>query len=495
MSIWEDEKRIAEKAAIQRAARETSPVSRPTPLSRSESASSPLRAIPVVGPAAGAVVEAVRRLDPTRVVTRPSPATIQKPVLQPASVVPPSLVSVVKQPQPEATQARSGPESRGSLRRTTTIEDIRGPSPADEALAEYRRLMGKEGGGVGEAFVAAGKMKQYQALKPFDIEQEKLAAEQSRVGKELALRREELKSPTSAARERLYGAQAGVAESQLAGEQRKSALIQRLGDVEFQRKDPVGYERLQQYYKALYAPKPADASERAAYIAQGIDPDTKRPLDFSTESYARGGQIPAYGAAPQQNPMLAQYGQYLSAASKSGVAPVPFAKYVQLFESTRSQPEQTIGFQDGGEIPPGYTRPEDVDWGGVLSRGVRGALRMEPKSAPAAEIAPASAPVAADPSENFWTLDPEKRKEIEEAVGGSQGYAKGGAIDVSGRKLLGPGTETSDSIPAVIDGQRPAALSSGEFVIPAHVVRAKGTEFFDKLIAAYADNKGQGDGE
>jgi hypothetical protein len=90
----------------------------------------------------------------------------------------------------------------------------------------------------------------------------------------------------------------------------------------------------------------------------------------------------------------------------------------------------------------------------------------------------------------MWTLDPEREAEVKKLTG----YATGGAIPVAGKELVGPGTGTSDSIPAVIDGQRPAALSSGEFVIPAHVVRAKGTEFFDKLIAQYADNKGQENG-
>lgn len=71
---------------------------------------------------------------------------------------------------------------------------------------------------------------------------------------------------------------------------------------------------------------------------------------------------------------------------------------------------------------------------------------------------------------------------------------EGEAVDVSGRELVGPGTGTSDSIPAIIDGKRPAALSSGEFVIPAHVVRAKGTEFFDKLLAQYADSEGKDNG-
>lgn len=43
-----------------------------------------------------------------------------------------------------------------------------------------------------------------------------------------------------------------------------------------------------------------------------------------------------------------------------------------------------------------------------------------------------------------------------------------------GRLVTGPGDGKSDSIPAVIDGSQPAALSSGEFVIPAEAVSAMG---------------------
>ena len=43
------------------------------------------------------------------------------------------------------------------------------------------------------------------------------------------------------------------------------------------------------------------------------------------------------------------------------------------------------------------------------------------------------------------------------------GYAKGGY-------LKGPGDGMSDDIPATINGDEPAALADGEFVIPADVV-------------------------
>lgn len=56
------------------------------------------------------------------------------------------------------------------------------------------------------------------------------------------------------------------------------------------------------------------------------------------------------------------------------------------------------------------------------------------------------------------------------AGGGNSGnskYARGGHIE-------GPGTATSDSIPAMIDGEDPAALSDGEFVLTTSAVRGMG---------------------
>lgn len=67
------------------------------------------------------------------------------------------------------------------------------------------------------------------------------------------------------------------------------------------------------------------------------------------------------------------------------------------------------------------------------------------------------------------------------ADGGEVGNERG-QRDARGM-VRGPGTGTSDSIAAVNrdTGER-IALSDGEFVIPAAVVRRKGTEFFEKLI-------------
>jgi hypothetical protein len=67
-----------------------------------------------------------------------------------------------------------------------------------------------------------------------------------------------------------------------------------------------------------------------------------------------------------------------------------------------------------------------------------------------------------------------------------QSFAMGGMVDgkvtagedgSSGGKVEGPGTGTSDSVPI--------RVSTGEYVIPAHVVKMKGKEFFDSMLEKY----------
>lgn len=68
-------------------------------------------------------------------------------------------------------------------------------------------------------------------------------------------------------------------------------------------------------------------------------------------------------------------------------------------------------------------------------------------------------------------------------------YATGGPIDVSGRQVLDPSGEmdrsNSDSLPAMIDGdpKRPAALTSGEFVMPTETVQFYGLDRLRKMVA------------
>lgn len=78
---------------------------------------------------------------------------------------------------------------------------------------------------------------------------------------------------------------------------------------------------------------------------------------------------------------------------------------------------------------------------------------------------------------------------VGQAVSPPANFAMGGMVDdkivrpgdmaAEGGKVKGPGTGTSDSIPI--------RVSTGEYVIPAHVVRMKGKEFFDSMLDKYKD--------
>lgn len=57
----------------------------------------------------------------------------------------------------------------------------------------------------------------------------------------------------------------------------------------------------------------------------------------------------------------------------------------------------------------------------------------------------------------------------------------------NGGMLRGPGTGRSDSIGTVNETTgAPVRVANGEYVIPAHVVKAKGQDFFDKMLRQYA---------
>lgn len=60
----------------------------------------------------------------------------------------------------------------------------------------------------------------------------------------------------------------------------------------------------------------------------------------------------------------------------------------------------------------------------------------------------------------------------------------GVTIDNETGQVIGPGSGTSDSVPAEIDGQQPAALSSGEFVMNAEVPKLSGDEILEAINQA-----------
>lgn len=65
--------------------------------------------------------------------------------------------------------------------------------------------------------------------------------------------------------------------------------------------------------------------------------------------------------------------------------------------------------------------------------------------------------------------------EFQRMLDANTGYAYGGLVALAnGGQVPAMGDGLSDSVPATIDGSQPAALSSGEFVIPADVVSGLG---------------------
>lgn len=64
----------------------------------------------------------------------------------------------------------------------------------------------------------------------------------------------------------------------------------------------------------------------------------------------------------------------------------------------------------------------------------------------------------------------------------------------NGGFLRGPGTGRSDSIGTVNESTgQPVKVANGEYVIPEHVVRAKGRDFFDKMLRQYAQVPDRGE--
>lgn len=68
---------------------------------------------------------------------------------------------------------------------------------------------------------------------------------------------------------------------------------------------------------------------------------------------------------------------------------------------------------------------------------------------------------------------------------GAMRFNQGGPVPAAGKMVIDADPNAPiDSIPAVVDGNQPAALNSGEFVFPTDVVQFFGTDKLNKMIAA-----------
>ena len=158
---------------------------------------------------------------------------------------------------------------------------------------------------------------------------------------------------------------------------------------------------------------------------------------------------PMQQASPAADPVMGQmamqqYQQYAQTAREMGLPPIGFEEFLSM------QSEQ-------GQAPGMPTAPE------MQGGGPAGMPEMQPDAEAAQQVM------------GFADGGP-----VPEPGGG---LASAAGEDVSGRMVMDPNPASGeDSIPAVIDGQQPAALDSGELVFPKDVVLYYGTQKLQSMI-------------
>lgn len=216
------------------------------------------------------------------------------------------------------------------------------------------------------------------------------------------------------------------------------------------------------------------------------------------EGYATGGAIPDQSVSTAL-PFINDYRRYSMMSQNMGITPVGIedfayirgaAKQAQQAVPGTGMPQQgaqmgmQTGFADGGAVYESATANDPIISAvGAVSNAVSPIYNAVQNTGAAIgrslyDMTNSDPMASQEPRQQPANMFLNRTRQIDRV----SNFADGGAIPVAGQKVVGPGTGRSDSIPAIIDGNRPAALSTGEYVIPAHVVKAKGTEFFDKLI-------------
>lgn len=261
--------------------------------------------------------------------------------------------------------------------------------------------------------------------------------------------------------------------------QRELAGLQSQNQLENTR---LGYT-LQGENQGLHDMRSDESARGLAQLRQKMDSNDPLKAAQAKESQARSRMLgtqadqyereAAYGKTPH-----AQYMKQIELLGKGAQAGDPVAtKMYQDALAKLAFFNQKSGFADGGQVET----PEQVMARIQAKYGVSGNTPQPQQQVQAPQPQQQPQPQATgslmDRLRNVATGGLDRRMQ-------AAGFAEGGPINVGGRSVHGEGDGKSDSLPAVIDGEHPAALSSGEFVMPVEAVRHFGLDRLNKMVAA-----------
>ena len=256
--------------------------------------------------------------------------------------------------------------------------------------------------------------------------------------------------------------------------------------------------------------------------------DPNRRLDLSMDTglrlLAQGGKVEKfaegnvvrdrsyYGINPQYQTVQPQFGSGMPYGGNAQQVRVPVMGFVDVGGKFVADPKGTMSDIDYEErfkyVTEGVAKPKDQDSSFESKAGLQGGVGMDPgvalnlaqgyadtQQADTAEtglgglkkggaikyqqggqttaemnMAKASTPA---PATSIDMILAKKNKEEMAKQGMNQGGITGLTPD-DGKMLNGMGDGVSDDIPAMIEGEQEAALSDGEFIVPARIVSELG---------------------
>ena len=137
---------------------------------------------------------------------------------------------------------------------------------------------------------------------------------------------------------------------------------------------------------------------------------------------------------------------------------------------------ETAGYAEGGKVDPEeLMRQMSAKYGAPTA--------SQPAPQPVQQPRPVQQPQQPAPQGGLMDrMRAVATGNLEQRMRAAGAYAEGGPVGVGGRQVLGEGDGKSDSLPAVIDGEHPAALSTGEFVMPVEAVQHFGLAKLNKMV-------------